>query len=146
VSEYTEQCALIEWVARCEGRVPELALLLAIPNGEKRDKITGARLKRAGVRAGVPDLFLPVARHGAHGLWLELKDGKGRTGPAQRVWMQALLAQGYDAHVAHGWEAAARLLCAYLGADAAALGVTGEHAADAVGVALAAAGKVRVTR
>lgn len=46
-----------------EGR-PELKLLYHVPNGGKRDKRTATALRRQGVKAGVPDLCLPVARGG----------------------------------------------------------------------------------
>lgn len=42
----------------------------------KRDKATAVALKRQGVKAGVPDICLPVARNGYHGLHIELKAGK----------------------------------------------------------------------
>src|SRR5262245_64718583 len=48
-------------------------LCFAIPNGGARDVITAGRLKAEGVRAGVPDVCLPVARAGYHGLFLEVK-------------------------------------------------------------------------
>lgn len=53
-------------------------------------------MKAAGVKPGVPDMFLPVAREGCHGLYIELKrrDG-GRVSPEQTAWMDALARQGY---------------------------------------------------
>ena len=42
--------------------VPDLELLHAIPNGGKRDKVTAAKLKAEGVKAGIPDIFLPVPK------------------------------------------------------------------------------------
>jgi hypothetical protein len=48
----------------------------AIPNGEKRSAITGARLKRMGVRAGNPD-FLLIKKGRCFGLELKaLRIGK----------------------------------------------------------------------
>lgn len=41
------------------------------PNGEKRDKITAAKLKGMGVRAGVPDLIFIFPKGVT--LWVELK-------------------------------------------------------------------------
>lgn len=125
-TEYQEQVALFEWAAWNEARLPELALLFAIPNGEKRDAVTGARLKRAGVKAGVPDLLLPVASKGYHGLWIELKTPVGRTSPAQERWITTLVEQGYDVAVARSWRAAAWLLCKYLCVDPAVYGVGAE--------------------
>lgn len=44
-------------------------LLIHIPNGgSRRNKFEGYRLKRQGVRPGVSDLLLPVARGGHFGL------------------------------------------------------------------------------
>jgi hypothetical protein len=129
MSEYQEQCALFEWAAWNAPRVPELRLLFAIPNGGHRRKGVAGQLKAAGVRAGVPDIFLPVARQGYHGMWIELKYGRGRTSGAQDAWIETLREQGYDVAVAHGWQPAAQLVCRYLGHDPAALGVEVRDAA-----------------
>lgn len=61
----------------------------------------------AGVKPGVPDMFLPVAREGCHGLYIELKrrDG-GRVSTEQTAWMDALARQGYKTALCHGWDAA----------------------------------------
>ena len=56
-SEHSQQAALFCWAAQHVGSIPELALLFAIPNGGKRDKITGARMRAEGVKPGVPDIF-----------------------------------------------------------------------------------------
>jgi hypothetical protein len=104
---------------------------MAIPLGGKRNAATAARLKAEGARAGVPDIFLPVARHGCHGLWIELKRSKttklsaktGRTivdkseGKAQdhqTKWIADLQAEGYGACVCVGWEEARDVLIQYL--------------------------------
>jgi hypothetical protein len=131
VSEHTEQCALFEWATWNEARIPELALLMHIPNGGKRSRGVAGQLKAAGVKAGVPDLFLPVARHGAHGLWIELKVGRNRLSREQREWLLALQRQGYDAHAVFGWQDAARLLCLWLGADPAAHGLASPSSVEA---------------
>lgn len=52
---------------------PELQLLYHVPNEGKRTWRTGARLKSEGLKPGVPDLCLPVARGKYHGLYVELK-------------------------------------------------------------------------
>jgi len=56
-------------------------LFYSVPNGGKRSKIEAARLKKMGLRAGVPDLafVLPGGRAG----FIELKAGKGRLSKAQ---------------------------------------------------------------
>lgn len=113
-SEAEEQEALFRWAEWAEGQHPELKLLFHIPNGGKRDKVTAARLKAQGVKAGVPDLFLPVARHGKHGLWIELKIYSGKPSLNQCTWIGDLREHGYDAFVCYGWEDAKGVLEAYL--------------------------------
>lgn len=108
------QEALFEWAAYNAGRFPELAYLHHIPNGGKRDKATAAAMKRQGVKAGVPDLCLPVARNGFHGLYIELKAGKNRPTAKQKEWMEFLRLQGYHAAVCHHWGEAAELVEGYL--------------------------------
>ena len=67
-SEAAEQEAVIAWCGWMEKQHPELKLLFHIPNGGSRNKAEAANLKAQGVKPGVPDLCLPVARCGYHGL------------------------------------------------------------------------------
>ena len=112
--EEDEQQALFQWVDWMSGTHPELEMLFHIPNGGKRGKLEAIRLKREGVKAGVPDLFLPVARGDYHGLFVELKAGKGVASLMQREWIVRLEKQGYRAQIAVGWEAAAKVIMEYL--------------------------------
>lgn len=113
--EHAEQVSLMAWAEWAAFDRPELALLFAIPNGGARDAVTGARMKAEGVKPGVPDLFLPVARQGCHGLFIEMKrrDG-GRVTPEQQRWHDRLTEQGYLVAVCHGRDAAKTLIAAYL--------------------------------
>lgn len=114
-TESDEQKALMRWAAYNRGRYPELALLYHIPNEGQRDPRVGARMMAEGLRKGVPDLCLPVARGGSHGLYIELKRTKGgRVSPEQAAWIDSLLRQGYAACVCRGWEAASREIERYL--------------------------------
>jgi hypothetical protein len=113
-SEYGEQCAVFEWCELTKGRAPELGLLFHIPNGEKRDKATAARLKKAGVKAGVCDLFLPVARGGNAGLFIEMKAGGGKPTKDQEWWIESLRGQGYAAAVCHSAGEAIAAITEYL--------------------------------
>ncbi len=119
-TEHQEQATLFRWAAFAEARWPVLGLLHAIPNGGHRNKIAAARLKAEGVRAGVPDLCLPVARGRWHGLYIELKADGGRASPAQIRWIGALRRQGYRVELCVGWIAARRVIEDYLGTGAAA--------------------------
>lgn len=113
--EDVEQMCLFRWARDNEGAHPELELLFHVPNGGKRSKAEAARFKAMGVRAGVSDIFLPVARAGYHGLWIELKRlDDGRPSKAQLKWIERMTAEGYVAAVCHGWVQAARMICTYL--------------------------------
>lgn len=81
-SETTEQIGLINWARANEEYVPELRLLHHIPNEGIRTN--GPVLKAAGMKAGVPDLSLPVPRRGFHGLYIEMKFGKGKNHKSTR--------------------------------------------------------------
>lgn len=113
--EEVEQTCLFRWAAYSLGAHPELKLLHAIPNGGKRSKSEAARMKAAGVKAGVPDMFLPVARGGSHGLYIELKRIKGgRVSAEQLAWMEELTREGYTCAVCHGWDSARKTILDYL--------------------------------
>jgi hypothetical protein len=68
---------LIVNVLRMRGKT-----VFAIPNGGRRDKREAARMKAAGVMAGVADLCV-LLKHGRT-LWMEVKTPKGKVSPAQR--------------------------------------------------------------
>lgn len=116
LTEAQHQANIIKWSQQpsVRGKWPELALLHHIPNGGTRDAVEGKHLKQQGVKAGVPDLCLPVARGGYHGLYIELKTEKGRASDAQKWWGERLRDQGYFWEVCHGWESAVRVLEWYL--------------------------------
>jgi hypothetical protein len=113
--EHVEQVTLMQWARLHERRYPELALLHAVPNGGHRHVAVARAMKAEGVKAGVPDLDLPVARGPWHGLRIEMKAKGGRATPEQRRWIDSLRAQGYRAEVCTGWEAARDLILEYLG-------------------------------
>ena len=114
MSEADEQALVIEWAKWNESKYPELKLLYHIPNGGKRDARTGAMMKRIGVKAGVPDLHLPVARGPYHSLYIEMKTDKGKARKDQDEWIQALKDQGNMAVVCHGAEEAIATIKVYL--------------------------------
>lgn len=114
-SESLEQQFLFRWCSFAEGKHPELKLLYHIPNEGKRSKATGGRMRAEGLKAGVPDLCLPVARGKYHGLYIEMKREKGsKHTDVQKQWQADLQAQGYCAIVCYGWEDAQRNMLEYL--------------------------------
>ena len=67
----------------------------SVPNGGRRDTVTGAILKAEGALAGVADLFLSVPNNVHHGLYVEMKTRKGRQQDSQKAFQKAVEAQGY---------------------------------------------------
>lgn len=115
VPEAHEQVALFRWIEdAARYQYPELNLLYHIPNGGKRNAAEAAHLKQQGVKAGVPDLFLPVARGKWHGLYIEMKVGNNKPTEKQKDWITALREQGYVVEVCYGYRQAAEVLVQYL--------------------------------
>lgn len=116
ITEAKHQENVIEWSQnpRIRAKYPGIELLFHVTNGGSRNKIEAAHLKRQGVKPGVPDLFLPVARGRYHGLFIEMKTDTGRASDAKNDWIERLNAEGYFAEVCHGWESAVRVLERYL--------------------------------
>lgn len=113
--EAAVQQQLFQWAAWARGQHPELDLLFHIPNGGSRDKREAFNLKLQGVKAGVPDLFLPVGRGDYHGLFIELKVKGNRPSEEQKRWIADLNAQGYAAIVCYGFDEARAAVENYLG-------------------------------
>ena len=114
MNEHQHQVALFDWARMNERPYPELTLLYANPLGGKRPKRTAARMKAEGAKAGIPDITLPVARAGYHGLYIEMKVGRNKPTESQRWWLDALAMEGYRTTVCYSWEEARDVLIAYL--------------------------------
>ena len=116
MTEAQHQALLIKWtqLPSIREQYPELKLLHHIPNGGKRDTIEAKHLKAQGVKSGVPDLCLPVARKEYHGLYIEMKTETGKPSDNQKWWIEQLNGQKYKAVICHGWEEARKCLTDYL--------------------------------
>lgn len=111
-TEEDEQAALFQYASYQRGI--EWSLLFAIPNGGFRKIQTGIRLKRTGLKPGIPDIFLPVGRGKYHGLFIEMKSDKGRVQKNQKEWHDRLRAQGYMVEVCRGCDQAVKVIYEYL--------------------------------
>ena len=69
-------------------KAPKHVLWWHTPNGERRDKVTGAILKAMGVKPGVPDFLLYDTRTG-HLHCLEVKAARGYLSDTQKAWKAA---------------------------------------------------------
>lgn len=108
-SEASEQIAVVDY---CElvKHVP----VFHIPNGGSRNKREAKNLKRQGMRAGVPDLCIPVAKRGFHGLYIEMKYGRNKPTDKQLEWISLLNDNGYMAVVCVGYGQAKETIDWYL--------------------------------
>ena len=110
--EAEEQKALFQWVEYQRKKHPDLALLYHISNEGRRNP---QRAKAEGIKAGVPDLCLPVPRGRNHGAYIEMKRRKGGVLTDKQIeWMERLRGQGYAVAVCYGWEEAAKFLLDYM--------------------------------
>lgn len=113
-TEESEQIAVFRWAELQTQRYPFLRYLYHTPNGGKRDRVTAARLKAAGVKKGVPDICLPVPLGGYHGLYIEMKVGYNKPTNDQEDWLDALSGFGYRTAVCYGFDEAVEELKKYI--------------------------------
>ena len=114
MSEHDEQVALFQWLAIAAAEYPPLAYAFAVPNGTRTTPRVASKMKAEGVRKGVPDIFIPTARGGYHGLFVEMKTERGRLSPEQKDFISAMNLSGYKAVMCRGWEDAAEQITTYL--------------------------------
>ena len=84
-----------------------------IPNGGHRHMSVAVQMKRIGVKAGVPDLFMPLAKGEYHGLFIEMKRRNftpSKLTDNQREWIALLKKNGYAAFVCAGAESAIKCI------------------------------------
>jgi len=116
--EFWEQCQLFAWAALNIRKHYELWLLNGSLNGVRLSIGAAVKCKKAGMKKGYPDINLPVARQGFHGLFIELKRVKGSsTTKEQIVWHKLLRDEGYRVEVCKGWHEAKDVLIDYLTLD-----------------------------
>ena len=117
------QSAFMQWF---DLQYPRL-LAYAIPNGGKRNKIVAAKLKRQGVKAGIPDVFIasPAPYYNLRllrtslycGLYIEFKtdDAPSSIKPKQRERIAQLREAGYAVEVCSSDNEARIITQHYLG-------------------------------
>lgn len=121
MSEHSQQALVIAWAKDNEKRFPELRWLHSSLNGIF---IPGPRhivwrimntQRQEGMKKGIPDLFLPAARRGYHGLYIEMKrDDSGVVSPEQKDFLEFAAEQGYRDQVCYGYIDAIKELEWYL--------------------------------
>lgn len=120
-SEHQEQAAVISfWRLACKGYgLPECSLF-AIPNGahlagdSRLRAIKMANLKKAGLRVGIPDLFLAVPKHVFPGLFIEIKVEPNKPSAEQAKVIANLRGASYTVRVCYSADEAIQAIKNYL--------------------------------
>lgn len=91
--------------------------LFHVPNGGVRDYKTAKEMKVTGVKKGVSDLILPIARGGYFSLYIEFKAGgsNARSISGEQVdWLRMMEAKGHATALCHGAQEALDVIEAYM--------------------------------
>lgn len=96
-------------------------IIISIPNDLVRTCVQARNATYQGLVSGVPDLFIPIARNGFHGLWIEMKrmgapgHRKGIVSERQAKMLEYLSNKNYRTSVCFGFESAKLEIETYLG-------------------------------
>ena len=96
-------------------------IIYAIPNGAKRGIVQASIMKRTGLLAGVPDIFIakpfssPKGLIQFHGLYMEIKTSKGVLSENQKTIIPKLQEKGYQVEIIRSLDDAIKILNEYLG-------------------------------
>lgn len=93
-------------------------LIFAVPNGGNRNAFEAARLKKQGVTAGIPDLFIAEPRNVlgdyAHGLFIELKIKPNKMSKEQLKIQQCLRDRDYWCECVYSFDEFVKVVNKYL--------------------------------
>ena len=96
-TEHQEQSLVVKYCTL--KKIP----IFHIPNGSYKSVTARTKSKQEGLKAGVPDLMIPVANKNHHGLFIEMKRVKNsKVSVHQKQWIELLNKQGYKAIVCYG--------------------------------------------
>lgn len=113
-SEATEQIGIMAWCRAQESVSECLKYMYHCPNGGSRNKIEAGKLKKQGVKAGVPDLHLPIPKGKYCGLYIELKYADGTIQPSQKEWIKAMRQYGHFTCICYEGERAVQVIKEYI--------------------------------
>jgi hypothetical protein len=112
-TEHQIQSAYFAWLET--QRFNGVELIHAVPNGGARHIVAATKLKKEGVKAGVPDVLFPAARGGYIGLAIEFKANDGNPSKEQRERITKMQLEGWCVILCWDWQAAARATQGYVG-------------------------------
>lgn len=91
------QTKFMEWLGLQYPKVWRVTF--SIPNEGRRSYNVGKKMKSAGMKKGVPDLFIAYPTQHFHGLFVEFKSDKGKVSEHQENMMSLLREQKYETRV-----------------------------------------------
>lgn len=111
-SQIQMQC--VDWFSHQYRSLFEAGKLVHIANERKCSSRAGRELNKMGVRKGIPDLSLFIAKKGYHGLFIEMKRPREYPRPEQRAMMASLEEEGYKCVVCRSLEEFRKIINEYL--------------------------------
>ncbi len=93
---------------------PKYKDLLVHHHNNPRNPVNGARLKKLGLKAGIPDLVLYVPNSDYYCLFIEMKNEKGRLSAKQKEYKKLLQEQGYKWELCRSKEDFKKIISNYI--------------------------------
>lgn len=112
--EDNELVKFFDWVRLHEERDPRLKSIYHVGNERKTSPRQGAWLKRKGVRAGIPDVVVPIPMGSDAALYVELKIKPNKLSDAQGEMCTLLHCNGNRVRVAWSGDELIKIVTDYL--------------------------------
>ena len=90
MNEHDEQCTVVKYLESIG------CICYAIPNAGKRSPSAAAWYRAEGMRKGVPDLCVPMARGGYHSLYIEMKRSDGTANDVSDEQFEEMVERAID--------------------------------------------------
>lgn len=98
-TELAIQSSFFAWVVLFEPKYPELSLCFATLNGVKLPIGLAVKVKRQGMRRGVPDIIFLCKRGDKSGIVAEFKTTKGLISEEQKTFLLKAKVQSFETYV-----------------------------------------------
>jgi hypothetical protein len=106
------QTVCVKWF---DFQYKKLKPLLYCNYNNPRNAIQGAKLKKMGMRKGIPDLFLALPRGLCSGLYIEMKTSTGRLSKEQKEYAETLKSVGFHWELVRSFDEFKSVIEKYLG-------------------------------
>ena len=110
--EQKEQIAFFQYLELAHKKYVDVCF--SIPNEGKRTDIQLFIMSKAGLTAGVPDVFCAIPNKYSHGLFIEFKYGDNKLTPAQKRMIPLLQAMDYQCNVCYSADQAIEVFKEYI--------------------------------